>query len=146
MTEIPANCILNKGITGCGTTTLAIRQAGHTIIAMPFVGLIQNKEYQHSEVLGIYGSGDKTGKIKEYMQKHATLKIAVTYDSLPKLCNILTDLGFNPYKGSHLVIDEWHILFNAYIYRNEAIKGLLDIAGQFDKVTYISATPVERKY
>ena len=57
MTEIPANCILNKGITGCGATTLAIRQAGHTIIAMPFVGLIKNKEYQHSEVLGIYGSG-----------------------------------------------------------------------------------------
>ena len=96
MTEIPANCILNKGITGCGATTLAIRQAGHTIIAMPFVGLIQNKENQHSEVLGIYGSGDNTEKIK----------IAVTYDSLPKLCNILTDLGLNPFKEYHLVIDE----------------------------------------
>lgn len=106
MTEIPANCILNKGITGCGATTLAIRQAGHTIIAMPFVGLIQNKENQHSEVLGIYGSGDKTEKIKEYVRNNEPLKIAVTYDSLPKLCNILTDLGLNPFKEYHLVIDE----------------------------------------
>ena len=106
MTAIPANCILNKGITGCGATTLAIRQAGHTIIAMPFVGLIKNKEYQHSEVLGIYGSGDKTEKIKEYMQNNEILKIAVTYDSLPKLCRILIGPGFNPFKGSHLVIDE----------------------------------------
>ena len=146
MTEIPANCILNKGITGCGATTLAIRQAGHTIIAMPFVGLIKNKEYQHPEVLGIYGSGDKTEQIKEYMQNNKILKIAVTYDSLPKVCKILNELGFNPYTDSHLVIDEWHILLNAYLYRNEAVKGLLYVAKGFDKVTYMSATPIERKY
>ena len=146
MTEIPTNCILNKGITGCGATTLAIKQAGHTIIAMPFVGLIQNKVKQHPEVLGIYGSGDRTEQIIEYMQTHKLLKIAVTYDSLPKVCKILSKLGFDPYTESHLVIDEWHILLNAYLYRNEAVKGLLDVAKRFDRITYISATPIERKY
>ena len=64
--EIPSNCILSKGVTGSGATTLAIKQAGHTIIAMPFVGLIDNKTAQHSELLGIYGKGDKTQEIQEY--------------------------------------------------------------------------------
>ena len=106
MKEIPANCILNKGITGCGATTLAIRQTGHTIIAMPYVGLIENKVKQETELLGIFGEGDKTDVVREYMNSHDTLKIATTYDSLPKVCNILIGFGFEVYKDAHLIIDE----------------------------------------
>ena len=39
MEEIPANCILSKGTTGCGATTLATVQNTPTLIAMPFVEL-----------------------------------------------------------------------------------------------------------
>ena len=106
MNELPANCVLNKGITGCGATTLAIRQAGHTIIAMPYVGLIENKIQQEKNLLGIFGEGDKTEIIKEYMDTNNLLKIATTYDSLPKVCNILAGLGFNPYDKAHLIVDE----------------------------------------
>ena len=42
MTEIPVNCVFNKGVTGCGATTLAITQPGNTIIAMPYVGLVDS--------------------------------------------------------------------------------------------------------
>lgn len=147
MKEIPANCILSKGVTGCGATTLAIEQAGHTIIAMPFVGLIDNKTAQHPDtVLGIYGRGDKTQEIQEYIDSHETIKIATTFDSLQKVCESLEHLGCNPYKDAHLIVDEWHILFNSYDYRYDGIRRLLDTAPKFAKVTYISATPIERQY
>ena len=51
MAEIPTNCVLNKGITGCGATTLAIEQPRSTIIAMPFVGLVESKAHKHKDVL-----------------------------------------------------------------------------------------------
>lgn len=51
MGEIPTNCILNKRITGCGATTLAIEQPKPTIIAMPFVGLVESKAHKHKDVL-----------------------------------------------------------------------------------------------
>jgi len=146
MKEIPANCILSKGITGCGATTLAIKQAGHTIIAVPFVGLIDNKTAQHDTILGIYGRGDKTEEILEYLETHETIKIITTFDSLRKVCDILEYLNFNPYEEAHLIVDEWHVLFNSYNFRYDGIRRLLDTAPYFDKVTYISATPIERKY
>lgn len=107
MTKIPTNCVLNKGITGCGATTLAIQQPGHTIIAVPFVGLIQNKVAQHKdELLGIYGEGDKTTEIAAYLANHPTVKIMTTFDSLPKVCRILGEHGLDPYNEIPLFVDE----------------------------------------
>lgn len=97
MKEIPANCVLNKGLTGCGATTLAIEQAAPTIIAVPYVGLIENKMAQHPDVLGIFGEGDKKNEINQYVGQHPDGKIITTYDSFPKVCSVLTDLGHNPY-------------------------------------------------
>lgn len=147
MTEIPANCVLSKGLTGCGATTLAIKQPGHTIIAMPFVGLIDNKTEQYPDtLLGIYGRGDKTDEIREYIESHDTIKIATTFDSVKKVAETLDKLGCNVYKDTHLIVDEWHLLLNSYDYRYDGIRRLLNTIPLFDKVTYISATPIERKY
>jgi hypothetical protein len=38
------------------------------------------------------------------------------------------------------------VLFNAYDYRYTGVRKLLDTAPLFDRATYISATPIERKY
>ena len=154
MEEIPSNCILSKGTTGCGATTLATVQNTPTMIAMPFVELIDNKAQQFPEngdgrpvLLPIYGEGDKTGEIREYMDRHGDLpKIATTYDSVPKVCSILSSLGYDPYGEMHLCVDEWHTLFNHYSFRNMAIRNLLAIAKDFGRVTYMSATPIERAY
>ena len=154
MEEIPANCILSKGTTGCGATTLATIQNIPTIIAMPFVELIGNKAMQFPEnsdgrpvLLPIYGEGDKTREIREYMDRHGDLpKIATTYDSVPKVCSILASLGYDPYRDMHLCVDEWHTLFNQYSFRNRAIRNLLATAKDFGRVTYMSATPIEREY
>ena len=145
--SLPVNCVLNKGTTGCGATSLAIEQKGNTILAVPFVGLIENKKMKYKDrILGIYGKGDKTADVLSYLLKYPTYKIIVTYDSLPKLVRILQSLGRDPYKEAFLAIDEWHVLCQQYSFRYDAIRGLLDEAVKFEKKTYISATPIERRF
>lgn len=146
MTEIPANCVFNKGITGCGATTLAIKQPGHTILAMPTQGLVDNKTASNPELLGIHGGMKREDEIIRYLKNHDTIKIATTYDSFPIVCDVLIQQGLDPYKDTFLFVDEWHTLFESYKFRNRAARGLLDRAQYFDRKTYVSATPVPREY
>lgn len=37
-------------------------------------------------------------------------------------------------------------MFNQYSFRNSAIRNLLSIARDFERVTYMSATPIKREY
>ena len=151
--EMPVNCIFNKGITGCGGTEYAINQKGHAIIAMPFINLVKNKEIEdvrrerNYEVLGVYGDICRD-TIRDYAKSHETLKILVTYDSLEKVVNTLSesDLGYDVYKDFFLLVDEYHLLFNSYSFRHKAIKKLLAIAANFERVTYMSATPIEEEF
>ena len=147
MKEIPTNCVFNKGITGCGATTLAIEQPGHTILAMPFQGLVENKVASSPNLLGIHGKLNNDAEIiAKYLGSHDTHKIAVTYDSLPFVCDILLDLGLDPYKDYFLFVDEWHLLFNSYKFRNQAARHLLDRSTLFQRKTFVSATPIPREY
>ena len=43
-------------------------------------------------------------------------------------------------------MDEWHILFNSYKFRNRAARHLLDRSMFFDRKTFVSATPIPREY
>lgn len=147
MTELPENTVINKGLTGCGATTLAIEQERDTIIAVPFIPLVVNKTEKHADVLiGLYGEMNIREEISFYLADHDRIKIMTTYDSLPKVCSTLAELGYNPYKRMHLVIDEWHLLKMSYGFRGNAIRNLLNEATQFQNVTYISATPIEHQY
>lgn len=106
MEMIPANCVFNKGVTGCGATTLAIKQPGHTILAMPFRGLVDNKTASNPELLGIHGDMDREKAIIDYLGNHETYKIATTYDSFPLVCDVLIEQGLDPYKDFFLFVDE----------------------------------------
>ena len=148
LTEIPANSLFNKKQTGCGATELAIRNNVPTIIAMPYVALVKNKSiYRRDDisVLGVY-EGVTEDQITSYVQSRSPMKIAVTYDSLPRVLTAIENVGINPYKEIFLLIDEYHILFNAYVLRYKAINNLLSIARRFDRVTFMTATPIEREY
>lgn len=146
MTEIPSNYVFNKGVTGCGATTLAINQPGNTILALPFRGLVENKIASNPQVLGIHGEMDSKAAIAHYLKNADTIKIAVTYDSFPRVCDELLANGINPYKESFLFVDEWHMLFNSYRFRHKAARQLLDRAQAFERKTYVSATPIPREY
>lgn len=111
MSYLPGNLVINKGLTGCGATTLAIKQDKDTIIAVPFTELIKNKIEQEENkdiLLGLHGSSsdDFNSEITDYLDSHDRIKIMTTYDSLPKVCSTLVNLGRSPYKDIQLVIDE----------------------------------------
>ena len=145
MTELPVNCLFDKTITGCGGTELALTNGKHTIIAMPFVNLVDNKvtQKQHKDkVLGVF-QGITHCEIEEYIKNHKTWKIACTYDALPRVVKTIQDMGIDVYNDFFLLIDEWHVLFNQYVFREKAITEVLRIAQLFKAVTYMTATPVE---
>ena len=52
-------------------------------------------------------------------------------------------MGIDVYNDFFLLIDEWHVLFNHYMFREKAIIELLKIAQLFKEVTYMTATPIE---
>ena len=148
MTTIPENCIFNKRITGCGATELALRNDVPTIIAMPYVALVKNKTLYRKDnlnILGVY-SDISNDAIADYAHQSNTIKIATTYDSLPRVVETLKQANANPYKNTFLLVDEWHTLFNSYEFRYSAISNLLRYASQFERATYMSATPIEREY
>jgi len=108
LTEIPANCLFNKKQTGCGATELAIRNSIPTIIAMPYVALVKNKTIYRKDdisVLGVY-EGIQEQDIIDYAKSHSLLKIAVTYDSLPRTIRALETAGFNVWMFEfHFIIE-----------------------------------------
>ena len=148
LNEIPTNCLFNKKQTGCGATELAIRNFIPTIIAMPYVALVKNKTIYRKDdisVLGVY-EGITEQDIIDYAKSHSPIKIATTYDSLPRTIKALQSIGINPYDDTFLLVDEWHVLFNAYSFRHTAIQNLLAEADRFSRVTYMTATPIEQEY
>lgn len=149
--KLPVNCLFDKGITACGGTTIAIENEKDTIIAMPYVAVIKNKEAQYPndrckhELLGIY-EGVTDYEILDYIKTHDIKKIAVTYDSLERLITLLLEPGIDVYSDYYLLVDEWHILFNSYAFRKNAIKKVLQYSQLFKEVTYMTATPIEEQF
>ena len=144
MSELPTNCLFNKGVTGCGGTELTLSNDRNTIIAMPFVSLVVNKvesEEHRENVLVVYG-GTTNQEIETYIRTHDVWKIAVVYDSLPRVINVFEEIGIDVYSECFLLVDEYHILFNQYTFRNEPITKLLGLASRFREKTYMTATPL----
>ena len=118
---------------------------------MPYVSVIKNKESQYpnercnNKLFGVYeGVGD--ADILDYINSHEIKKIAVTYDSLERLITLLLEKGIDVYNDYYLLVDEYHILFNSYAFRNNAIKKVLQYSQLFKEVTYMTATPIEEQF
>ena len=137
--ELPKG-ILNKGVTGCGATSVAIEDEHKTIICSPRINLIKNKVGQHEGLLGVYGDV-KNEEIMAYLEKTETPKIMVTYDSMPRLAKLIDDKT-----DWRVVIDEYQYLLIDSGFRSDKAITLLDVVNEFDYVTYLSATPIADKY
>lgn len=139
--QLPVNCMFNKVRVGCGGTTLALESADNYVIAVPYVSLIDNKISQNpSKSWFAVKSGVTTEDIENYVQmcpkKGITPKILTTYDGLPKVTETI-----NP-KDYRLLVDEYHILFQHYSFRYQAVRGVLDCYEKYKSFTFMSATPV----
>lgn len=137
--ELPKG-ILNKGVTGCGATSVAIEDEHKTIICSPRINLIKNKVGQHKGLLGVFGDV-KNDEIMAYLEKAETPKIMVTYDSMPRLAKLIDDKS-----DWRVVVDEYHYLLIDSGFRSDKAIALLDVMNEFDYVTYLSATPIADKY
>lgn len=148
MTELPHG-ILNKRSCGVGGSFLAITAETNYVIACPTIELIINKQHQHPNIIGVYGNAkfsDFRRQIVERLDANATIKIMVTYDSLPKVIKWLSELNQEPYTNYKLLVDEYHKILSDYSYRDKAIDGLLKEALQFTHCTFLSATPINPKF
>ena len=83
---LPSNCLFNKGITGCGGTTLEINSRRNSIILVPTINLVLNKTASNPHLIGVCGTVSQDQFLKVF-KKHSIKKIIATYDSLPKLIN-----------------------------------------------------------
>ena len=75
---------------------------------MPYVALVKNKTIYRKDaisVLGVY-EGIQEQEIIDYARTHSPLKIAVTYDSLPRTIKALQSAGLDPYRELFLLVDE----------------------------------------
>lgn len=97
ISELPTNCLFNKGKVGCGGTTLAIEGNKPYVICVPFVSLIINKMTQYinnadmrarrsEPITAEYGGFRHSASF--YASYIASTKVPVimtTYDSLETL-------------------------------------------------------------
>lgn len=137
--ELPKG-IVNKGITGCGATTLAIEDAHKTIICSPRINLITNKSQQYKETLAVYGDV-RNAEIESYLRNNPKPKILATYDSMLRLEKLIKNKS-----DWRVVVDEYQYLLIDSGFKSETEMALLDILKSFPYVTYLSATPIADKY
>lgn len=136
--------IVNKTKTDVGGTYVAANCRYNYIIVCPFRDLVdsiaadKNNKY---EVFKCYG-GVREYQYQKYIKEHQILKIAVTYDSLPKL---LKWIGNNT-EGWKILVDEYHIILEDMDFRSDAICNMLHDVTKFKHYTFLSATPIDEDY
>ena len=137
--ELPRG-IVNKGITGCGATTLAIEDEHKSIICSPRINLIKNKCQQYKGTLAVYGDV-RNGDIEDCLRNSPKPKILATYDSFTRLNSLIKDKP-----EWRVVVDEYQYLLIDSSFKSETELRLLETLKEFPYVTYLSATPIADKY
>lgn len=140
LTHLPSKCIFDKGKVGCGGTTLAINDDLPYVIAVPYVSLIENKMMQHDNIYGYYGNAPSKKELVKYLNSTTSPKIFTTYDSLEKLTNHINYSKFN------LLIDEYHLLFTQYSFRDEAVNKVLSNYYKYNDYCFMTATLLENEF
>lgn len=133
---LPSGFLIDKGKVGCGGTSLALEDNRNTIVCVPFVSLIKNKLFKYGDkVLGVY-EGVSRDDIAKYLKRDGVKKIICTYDSLQKVVDVC---GYDYY----LLVDELHLLFIMYVFRDKAVKSVLNLYKRFREWSFLTATPIE---
>ncbi len=136
--------IVNKTKTDVGGTYVAANCESNYIIVCPFRDLVDsiaaddNNKYV---IFKCYG-GTREHEFKKYLKEHKIYKIAVTYDSLPKLLEWMDSKT----EGWKLLIDEYHLILEDMDFRESAITNMCKTIRAFDHYTFLSATPIDDDY
>ena len=136
--------IVNKTKTDVGGTYVAANCRSNYIIVCPFRDLVdsiaadKNNKYV---VFKCYG-GVREHQFRKYIKDHKIYKIAVTYDSLPKLLKWMDGKTEN----WKLLIDEYHLILEDMDFRENAIMDMINNVTKFNHYTFLSATPMDEDY
>lgn len=131
------NGVIGKGLPDVGGTYCAINCKAPYIVVVPTKDLLssicsdKNNKY---EVFRVDGS------TKQSAYKGQD-KIAVTYDSFSKLTKWIA----NP-RRYKVLVDEYHLLLQSVGFRQEAIESLFDSLKSYLNYTFLTATPIDRKF
>lgn len=145
--ELPDG-ILDKELTGCGATTLALTDSRPSIIASPRVALVKNKAQKFlppksfAVISGVYKQ-DVREYLDSCMEQDIVPKVITTFDSLGKITNSLTEEELDSFR---LVVDEFHNILNDSTFKASAELEVLNECSKYRHVTYLSATPMLDKY
>ena len=101
---------------------------------MDSIAADKNNRY---EVFKCYG-GVREYQFRKYIKNNTTYKIAVTYDSLPKLIGWLSST-----EGWKVLVDEYHLILEDMDFRYDAINGLMEEIQKFRHYSFLSATPID---
>ena len=102
--------------------------------------------------LFVIQAGVSIKNILTYIQKQLSsgqlIKIITTYDGLCKVldaADLMTELvnGEPILKSINLLVDEYHLLFTQYCFRDDAIKCILNSFNLFKSYCFLTATPLE---
>lgn len=137
--DLPHNAFIDKGVTGCGGTTIVLTNDEYYVVAVHSIGLLKNKCEQHENVLGVYGDVPSE-EISNYIE-FGGKKIIVTYDSLPRLIKEIDPSKFR------LLVDEVQVLIRyAGLFKSKVCNDLINKSFNFKSVSYMTATPPPKKY
>jgi hypothetical protein len=147
--DFPDNSYVNKQITGCGGTTLVLRNNVEYVVLVPYVNLLKSKvaDNEHIEHINLIKRGgewtENDDEISEQLaDRTKPRKIICTFDSLPALMKIK---GFNPSEFK-LLVDESHTLVNLGSFKAPKCEYILQHYSKFKSAVFLTATPTKREY
>jgi hypothetical protein len=149
--------ILNKQITGCGGSTVALENKEDWVIAMPTRNLLVNKRYKYdvdkytkldnpiAKLYCYYGGFQNQTDLDTYIEQCRAdgrgVKILTTYDQLTRVTKELGDVT-----GFKLLVDEFHLLFDFANFKGNVCQDVLDTFPKYPHATFMSATPNADKW
>lgn len=156
--------IFNKIMTGCGATTLFLKDKVPTILCSPRKELIRCKANDKDFIgkVHLFGSTvkkhapviDKINAMKEYIdnipvdpfnkENHYVPKILVTYDSFTHVYQGLLEKGIRD--NFRIVVDEFQTIFTDASFRGDVEAQFMENITRIDHVIYLSATPYMEAY
>lgn len=148
LTEIPIGYWIDKSVGGCGLSYLCLTDKNDSIILMPRISLIENKEQQVDKYKNLFkvSVGISKDDVIRYVNKSRkdkkAIKILTTYDSfaLGKLDYLLTE-------NIRIYVDESQFVLSfAKDKPLESIELHKRLKENIKKVSFFSAHPPKREY
>ena len=161
--QFPAGSfILDKKLTGCGATTMVLRDGYYTIILCPRVLLIDCKAHDPEFIGKVHEfrkADDRRSSVLElqnqmmdYIRKtelgnpfsNLVPKILVTYDSFKYVAERLTQEGI--FDRFRIVVDEFQTLMTDAAYRGPIEMEVMENLKHSNNVIFLFASPCQEQY